>query len=206
MSHELLSNLEAGCYGKMKVENGKIVFECITTTNTIHPHTHSLYQLYPPHSVPAPSAPPLVEDTLIIDELRDELRETKERLAVLEQQVQQFFKIRARTLHENNKTFENLLAGGVVHLENELEAASIEAAAPPNPAASTPPYMLPTTTKFSLVALQSRSPETASCDPTRRHHYLSDADFQKVFGMSATDFGKRPGWIQIERKKRLHLF
>jgi hypothetical protein len=195
MSRELLSNIEAGCYGKMKVENGKIVFECITTNNTIHP-PH-----YPPPSVPAPSAPPLVEDTLIIDELRDELRETKERLASLEKQVQQFFNIRAKTLHEKNKTFENLLAGGVVHLENELEAA-----APPNPAASTPPYMLPTTTKFSLVALQSRSPETASCDPTRRHHYLSDVDFQKVFRMSAIDFGKLPGWMQIERKKMLHLF
>ena len=84
MSRELLSNIEAGCYGKMKVENGKIVFECIT----VHPPS------YPPPSVPAPSAPPLVEDTLIIDELRDELRETKDRLAVLEQQVQQLFRFR----------------------------------------------------------------------------------------------------------------
>lgn len=87
-SNELLSKIEAGCYGKMKVENGKIVFECITTTHTVHPPP------YPPPSVPAPSAPPLVEDTLIIDELRDELRETKERLAVLEQQVAQLFKCR----------------------------------------------------------------------------------------------------------------
>ena len=84
MSRELLSNIEAGCYGKMKVENGTIVFECIT----VHPPP------YPPPSVPAPSAPPLVEDTLIIDELRDELRETKQRLAVLEQQVQQLFRFR----------------------------------------------------------------------------------------------------------------
>ena len=89
MSRELLSNIEAGCYGKMKVEDGKIVFECITTTNTVHPPPYP-----PPPSVPAPSAPPLVEDTLIIDELRDELRETKQRLAVLEQQVQQLFRFR----------------------------------------------------------------------------------------------------------------
>ena len=89
MSRELLSNIEAGCYGKMKVENGKIVFECITTTNTVYPSPYP----HPP-SVPAPSAPPLVEDTLIIDELRDELRETKDRLAVLEQLVQQLFRFR----------------------------------------------------------------------------------------------------------------
>ena len=82
MSRELLSKIEAGCYGKMKVENGKIVFECVTT------------HISPPPSVPAPSAPPLVEDSRIIDELRDELRETKDRLAVLEQQVAQLFKFR----------------------------------------------------------------------------------------------------------------
>ena len=84
MSRELLSNLEAGCYGKMKVENGKIVFECIT----VHPPP------YPPPSVPAPSAPPLVEDNRIIDELRDELRETKEKLACIEKQVAQLFRFR----------------------------------------------------------------------------------------------------------------
>ena len=82
MSRELLSKIEAGCYGKMKVENGKIVFECVTT------------HISPPPSVPAPSAPPLVEDSRIIDELRDELRETRDRLAVLEQQVQQLFRFR----------------------------------------------------------------------------------------------------------------
>lgn len=84
MSRELLSNIEAGCYGKMKVENGKIVFECIT----VHPPP------YPPPSVPAPSAPPLVEDNRIIDELRDELRETKEKLACIEKQVAQLFRFR----------------------------------------------------------------------------------------------------------------
>ena len=46
MSLELLSNLEAGCYGKMKAETGKIVFECITTTHTVHPPP------YPPPPTP----------------------------------------------------------------------------------------------------------------------------------------------------------
>lgn len=93
MSLELLSKIEAGgCYGKMKIENGKIVFECVTT------HTSPPFKLFDPvlapHLVPAPSAPPLVEDSRIIDELRDELRETKQRLAVLEQQVAQLFQFR----------------------------------------------------------------------------------------------------------------
>ena len=98
MSRELLSNLEAGCYGKMKVENGKIIFECITTTNTVyHPPPYpppSVPAPSAPPSVPAPSAPPLIEDNRIIDELRDELRETKEKLASLEQQVAQLFRFR----------------------------------------------------------------------------------------------------------------
>ncbi len=88
MSRELLSNLEAGCYGKMKVENGKIIFECITNNHT------SPLPVIASHLVPAPSAPPLVEDNRIIDELRDELRETKEILASLEKQVAQLFRFR----------------------------------------------------------------------------------------------------------------
>jgi hypothetical protein len=82
MSRDLLAKIEAGCYGTMKVEGGKLVFEA------------SGVPLGPPPIGLVPSAPPLVEDNRIIDELRDELRETKERLAVLEQQVQQLFKFR----------------------------------------------------------------------------------------------------------------
>jgi len=81
MSRELLSTIESGCYGTMKVECGKLVFEA---SGVVPGHPIGL----------VPSAPPLVEDNRVIDELRDELRETKERLAVLEQQVQQLFKFR----------------------------------------------------------------------------------------------------------------
>jgi hypothetical protein len=63
----------------MKLENGKMVFEFDCSRVTASPH---------------PSAPPLVEDDDVVDELRNELRETKERLAILEQQVQQLFKCR----------------------------------------------------------------------------------------------------------------
>jgi hypothetical protein len=63
----------------MKVENGKIVFERVEPTYPPPPP--------PPHQV---SAPPLVEDNRAeIDELRDELRETKERLAGLEEKMKE---------------------------------------------------------------------------------------------------------------------
>lgn len=79
MTHYLLSQIETGCNGRMKLENGKMVFEFDCSRVTDSPH---------------PSAPPLMEDNHDVDELRNELRETKERLAILEQQVQQLFKCR----------------------------------------------------------------------------------------------------------------
>ena len=79
MTTHLLSQIETGCNGRMKLENGKLVFEFDCSRVTASPH---------------PSAPPLVEDDHVVDELRTELRETKERLAILEQQVQQLFKCR----------------------------------------------------------------------------------------------------------------
>jgi hypothetical protein len=78
MTH-LLSQIETGCNGRMKLENGKMVFEFDCSRVAASPH---------------PSAPPLVEDDRVVDELRTDLRETKERLAILEQQVQQLFKCR----------------------------------------------------------------------------------------------------------------
>lgn len=66
MSRELLSKIESGTYGTMKVEGGKLVFEASTSGVAL-------------------SAPPLVEDN---HRVIDELRETKERLAVLEQRYE----------------------------------------------------------------------------------------------------------------------
>ncbi len=48
--------------------------------------------------------------------------------------------------------------------------------------------------------------DTAGCDPARLHEYLSDADFQKTFGMSFADFAKLPGWKQADAKKKHRLF
>lgn len=101
MSHELLSRIEDGCYGKMKVENGKFVFEC--DTYPLHP-----LPVIASHLVPAPSAPPLIEDSRIIDELRDELHETKEKLAHIEKQVTQLFRFRdALYMPTHGRAFNN---------------------------------------------------------------------------------------------------
>jgi hypothetical protein len=65
---------------------------------------------------------------------------------------------------------------------------------------------LPTSSKFSLEALQARAADTAGCDPARLHEYLSDADFQKTFGMSFADFAKLPGFKQVDARKKHRLF
>ena len=83
----------------------------------------------------------------------------------------------------------NALDQMTIIAQQTATAAAAEAATSPNPAAFAPHHTLPTTTKFALAALQARSPETAACNPACLHHYLSDADFHKVFGMSADDFG-----------------
>ena len=43
-------------------------------------------------------------------------------------------------------------------------------------------------------------------DITKKEQYLSDAEFQKVFGMSKADFGKLQGWKQVDAKKKQGLF
>jgi hypothetical protein len=78
--------------------------------------------------------------------------------------------------------------------------------ATPPPIASVPAHVLPTSTKFSLEALQARGAETACCDTSRLHEYLSKKDFHRVFGMTATDFAKMPGWKQADAKKKHRLF
>jgi hypothetical protein len=77
---------------------------------------------------------------------------------------------------------------------------------PPPLSSSSVDQCLPVTTKFSLDALKARAAETAGCDKTRLHEYLSDADFMNTFGVSFADFAKLPGWKQEAAKKKHGLF
>ncbi|CAE7595284.1 VIL1 [Symbiodinium sp. CCMP2592] len=43
-------------------------------------------------------------------------------------------------------------------------------------------------------------------DPARRELYLSDEEFQAVFGMAVADFLKQPKWKQQNAKKAKDLF
>lgn len=88
MTHNQLSQLVNGCCGIMKLENGKMVFE---------------------FEMVQPSAPPLIEDNPIVDELRSELRETKQRLADLEKRVQQLFTFREAVFYPINHPKINMI-------------------------------------------------------------------------------------------------
>jgi hypothetical protein len=79
----LLSQIEHGCNGRIKLEKGNLVFEIASPT---------------PLNLPTPSAPPLAEDNHVIYNLNVELEETKRKLTSMEQQIQQLFKFREAVL------------------------------------------------------------------------------------------------------------
>jgi hypothetical protein len=65
----------------------------------------------------------------------------------------------------------------------------------------------------SLTALKAypldvilRGPLPEGVDAGKKEFYLSDADFQKVLGMSKLEYGKLPGWKQAALKKKAHLY
>jgi hypothetical protein len=117
-------------------------------------------------------------------------------------------------LQDNKEQTEQLLEIGVavasVASAGGGRASPLPAARAPSPVpASSAPVQeknLPTTTKFSLEALQARGADTAGCDKARLHEYLSEADFQRTFSMSSADFAKMPDWKQADAKKKHLLF
>ena len=43
-------------------------------------------------------------------------------------------------------------------------------------------------------------------DPRKREQYLSDAEFESVFGTTRLAFGALKAWRQIELKRKVRLF
>mmetsp|Transcript_14915 Transcript_14915/g.50596 ORF Transcript_14915/g.50596 Transcript_14915/m.50596 type:complete len:183 (-) Transcript_14915:177-725(-) len=87
--------------------------------------------------------------------------------------------------------------------------ASVPAPAP------APPAPAPSSTEskssgakgiFSLEQLTGHPPFPDGVDPTKREMYLSDEQFQQVFGCSKADFQGMPQWKRDLLKKKKGLF
>ena len=63
------------------------------------------------------------------------------------------------------------------------------------------------TKKWSLKDIRKfvESGVPLGVDPKRIEHYLENSDFEKLFGISVTDFEKLPAWKQLEKKKQHQL-
>mmetsp|Transcript_17647 Transcript_17647/g.40860 ORF Transcript_17647/g.40860 Transcript_17647/m.40860 type:complete len:625 (+) Transcript_17647:115-1989(+) len=102
-------------------------------------------------------------------------------------------------------------------VEEASEASALEPSAPAGEAGkpsgaveqrsrstSISTYSDPATTKYSYEALQSAKPEDVH--PARKHLYLSDEEFQSLFGMMQGEFEKLPIWKQQLMKKARGLY
>ena len=67
-------------------------------------------------------------------------------------------------------------------------------------------YADPAQKKYSHEELRVSSGRPQDVDPAKRELYLSEEDFQVVFGMATADFLKQPKWKQQNAKKSKDLF
>ncbi|CAE8654430.1 unnamed protein product, partial [Polarella glacialis] len=67
-------------------------------------------------------------------------------------------------------------------------------------------YADPAGKKYSHEELRSSNTRPDDVDPARRELYLTDSDFQAMFGASPADFLKMPKWKQQNLKKAKDLF
>jgi len=67
-------------------------------------------------------------------------------------------------------------------------------------------YADPAEKKYPYEDLKAGADRPADVDPSRREKYLSDADFEVVFGMGPEAFLKQPRWKQQNAKKDKQLF
>lgn len=54
--------------------------------------------------------------------------------------------------------------------------------------------------------LKAPGPYPMGVDPIQREVYLSEEEFESLFGMCREDFNDEPRWKKIEKKKKLGLF
>jgi len=62
----------------------------------------------------------------------------------------------------------------------------------------------PTTDKFSYEELKNKTAD--KIDPTKRHEYLEDSEFERLFGMNLEAFDNLAEWKRSNLKKKLQLF
>lgn len=65
-------------------------------------------------------------------------------------------------------------------------------------------YLDPTQNKFDYEQLKGQFPK--GVDPTRKEAYLSDEQFQQVFGMTIDAFNNLKKWKQNDIKKANNLY
>merc|ERR1712137_314824 len=64
----------------------------------------------------------------------------------------------------------------------------------------------PTETKYDYQTLSQAECRPSDVDPANKEKYLSDEEFQTVFGMHSGDFAALPKWKQQKLKKEKQLF
>merc|ERR1712032_554422 len=69
-----------------------------------------------------------------------------------------------------------------------------------------PEYADPAVAKYARDLLTDPTRRPADVDPSRQEQYLSNEDFESVFGMSPDSFSKMPKWKQQNLKKTKELF
>lgn len=60
--------------------------------------------------------------------------------------------------------------------------------------------------QFPYDQLKAPGPYPSGIDVLRRETYLSNEEFQQLFGMDQAAFAAMPKWKQVNKKKELGLF
>lgn len=99
-------------------------------------------------------------------------------------------------------------------LANRLSSVSITESKAPTPAteqrrsslSASTSFADPTVTKYPHSVLKDKDTKPADVDPSKKEQYLSDEEFQQLFGMARDAFAKLAGWRRDDLKKKVGLF